>query len=511
MFEPCTPAVSRAMELAQALVNSSPANDQEVVPRHVLCALLAEEEGQAFEMLVRSGVVLDKLRVWLPEEFPSPTSESREIRFDERTQELFREARSLCREWGIGKTVSSEALLLALVQGDEVLRESLNGCGVSLAQLEMQVIAFNEGPVLAIDEPIDFEPVTEHVDAARILDANANRAREAVRVVEEYCRFVLDDPGLSRECKTLRHELSAACERLPRQALLSARETNRDVGTSFFTTQEGQRTSPLPVAIVNLKRLQEALRTMEEYGKVLDVEIAAAFEQARYRTYTLERILGLGESAKQRLQDAKLYVLLTGSSCYGSLEWTIREAAQGGATVFQLREKQMADRELWERAKQVRQWTRDVGALFIVNDRPDIARLAEADGVHIGQDELPVKEARRILGPDALVGVSTHDLEQFRQAIEDGASYVGLGPTFPSTTKQFANFPGLDFVRDATALSNIPAFVIGGVTLANLPDVIEAGGKRVAVSGAICGSETPQPVAMSMRLLLENADPRVES
>src|SRR4051794_10471359 len=105
-----------------------------------------------------------------------------------------------------------------------------------------------------------------------------------------------------------------------------------------------------------------------------------------------------------------------------------------------MREKDLPDRELLERARQLRQWTRQAGVLFIVNDRPDIARLVEADGVHLGQDDLPVREARRILGPDALVGVSTHNLEQVRQAILDGASYLGVGPTFPSKTKEFREF-----------------------------------------------------------------------
>src|SRR5207249_3555462 len=101
----------------------------------------------------------------------------------------------------------------------------------------------------------------------------------------------------------------------------------------------------------------------------------------------------------------------------------------GGTTMFQLREKNLTDQALLERARSVRRWTRQAGALFLVNDRPDIARLAEADGVHLGQDDLSVKDARRIVGPDLLIGVSTHDLDQVRRAILDGASYLGIGPT----------------------------------------------------------------------------------
>jgi thiamine-phosphate pyrophosphorylase len=130
-----------------------------------------------------------------------------------------------------------------------------------------------------------------------------------------------------------------------------------------------------------------------------------------------------------------------------------------------------------------------------MNDRPDLARLAEADGVHVGQDELPVKEARRIVGPDALIGVSTHNLEQVRQAVLDGASYIGVGPTFPSGTKHFEEFPGLDFVRQATTETSLPAFVIGGVTLENVGTAVAAGARRVAVSQAICKADDPRRAA----------------
>src|SRR5207248_3818354 len=202
-------------------------------------------------------------------------------------------------------------------------------------------------------------------------------------------------------------------------------------------------------ALANLKRLQEALRTLEEFGKLHGPDLGRAVEALRYRSYTLERAVLLGADARQRLAGARLYVLLTRSRCAAALDWTIAEAAAGGATVFQLREKGRGDRELLALARDVRRWTHQAGALFLVNDRPDIARLVEADGVHLGQDDLPVKEARRVLGPDALVGVSTHGVDQLRQAVLDGASYVGVGPTFPSGTKDFAELAGVEFVSRA--------------------------------------------------------------
>src|SRR5262249_44547540 len=152
-----------------------------------------------------------------------------------------------------------------------------------------------------------------------------------------------------------------------------------------------------------------------------------------------------------------------------------------------------------ERAGKTRRWTKQAGVLFIMTDRPDIARLVEADGVHLGQEELPVKEARRILGPDAVIGVSTHNLDQLRQAILDGASYVGVGPTFPSETKQFEAYAGLEFVRQATAETSLPAFVIGGVNLQTVDAAVSAGARRIAVSHAICQADDPRVVAQALR------------
>src|SRR5262249_42746559 len=153
------------------------------------------------------------------------------------------------------------------------------------------------------------------------------------------------------------------------------------------------------------------------------------------------------------------------TSCRHGLTRTVTEALAGGAQVIQLREKNICDRELLEEASELRRLTREAGAIFIVNDRPDIARLSGADGVHVGQDDLPVSDARRLLGPDAFIGVSTHNLVQVRQAVLDGASYLGVGPTFQSATKQFDRLAGLEFVRQAVVETSLPAFVLGGVTL----------------------------------------------
>src|SRR5262249_12376307 len=160
----------------------------------------------------------------------------------------------------------------------------------------------------------------------------------------------------------------------------------------------------------SFKRTEQALRSLEEFGKVLDADLAAQFEGLRYRTYTLERAVSTTADSLQRLAAARLYVLIDGRDSLSAFSALAESLVPSGADVLQLRDKRLADRELLKRARCVRKITAGTSTLFIMNDRPDLAALAGADGVHVGQSELGVKEARAIVGPRALVGISTHSL-----------------------------------------------------------------------------------------------------
>jgi thiamine-phosphate pyrophosphorylase len=495
MLPELTPAVARAVELAQRLALGL--GTGEVLPLYLLHALLAEEEGRAAALSVAAGLDAAAFRASLAVSESAPPSLPSSVRLHPRAQSALFAARDLARELTGESTVASEVLLLALLRADEALSLQLASFGLRVAELEATLLAQKQPPP-KLDEPLSLGSLTERMDTARLLDACANRAREGLRVIEDYCRFVLDDAFLCRTLKEWRHELTAALADLAPRFLVEARETQQDVGTELSTPSEQQRASLRDVVQANFKRLQESLRSLEEYGKVYSSDLGVALEQLRYRAYTLERALILGVTARQRLGGARLYVLLTGSQCTASLDWIIAESAAGGAGIVQLREKAKSDRELLERARQVRQWTRKAGVLFIVNDRADIARIVDADGVHLGQDDLPVKEARRILGPDALIGVSTHNLEQLRHAILDGVSYVGIGPTFSSGTKDFADLAGLEYVRQAMAETTLPAFVIGGVNLQTIAAAVAAGARRIAVSGAIGQADDPRAVCAAL-------------
>ncbi len=329
--------------------------------------------------------------------------------------------------------------------------------------------------------------------ALRIIDANFNRATEALRVLEEYCRFGLDDGHLTKCWKELRHSLAKIQSSIPAQDLLTSRDTAADVGTSVKTDQELTRTSIRHVARASCKRLEQALRSLEEYAKAVGLP-AREIEALRYQTYTLEKATLLTADSQQKLKKARLYVMMGGGDPAESFAERAHEICHGGADIVQLRDKKLCDRELLKRAKILRRISRENSTLFIMNDRPDLALLSAADGVHVGQDELSIQDVRRIVGPEMLVGVSTHNIEQARQAVLFGASYIGCGPTFPSGTKHFDCFPGLAFLREVAAEISLPAFAIGGITLENMREVLGTGMKRVAVGGAVTTDKSPSAV-----------------
>ncbi|MFO0801175.1 MAG: thiamine phosphate synthase [Gemmataceae bacterium] len=489
-----SPGVERAVAAAAAWAarRGSPA----VRLSDYVLGLLDEEEGRPAELLTRAGGDLTAVRQ----------------RFEQLTGPVpvLRTLYDAARDWSLRHRADpafmTDALLLAVLTADEDFAHAAAAAGLDAVQLFGRMVGGVNDPFDRLEPPTaTFSPpdAADDLAAARVLDANLNRSRESLRVLDDHCRFVLNDRTLTEQVKAVRHALAAATDQLPSGLLLAARDTPGDVGTAVTAGGEYERGSPAQVAAVNLKRLQEALRSVEEHGKLLSPAFAREVESLRYRTYTLERAVVRGTDARRRLADARLYVLLTGSQCAAALDWTIAQAAAGGATVFQLREKELPDAELIARARDVRRWTRQANALFVVNDRPDIARLVGADGVHVGQDDLPVADARRVVGPDVFVGVSTHNVAQLRQAVLDGADYLGVGPTFPSRTKVFDEFPGLAFVRAAAAETSLPVFALGGVGPANVASVVAAGLRRIAVSAAVCQADDPEAVARILRAALD--------
>jgi len=330
----------------------------------------------------------------------------------------------------------------------------------------------------------------------RIIDANLNRATEATRVLEEIARFLLEDKDLSEKLKNIRHKLNAVQDENYQQ-FLEARDTEGDIGVDIKNSTE--RINIQNIFKANIKRLQQALRALAEYSGQKP-ENVLAFEKLRYSSYTLEKIMWdkLKEKYNQiKLAEKKLYLVTNSDKFETDDEFldAIASALEGGVDILQLREKNMSASKIIELGKKIKQLCLQYDTTFIVNDRIDIALILEADGVHLGQDDLDVNSAREILGANAIVGVSTHAVEQALKAVADGADYIGVGPVFETPTKLGRTAVGLEYVKWASENIEIPAFAIGGIDIENCQEVFDAGLKRIAVVRAIINAASPKSEA----------------
>jgi len=512
---------------------TSSADYAELAAPALLLGLLAESECRAAIMLAEHGITTQSVRQNWPKLLtPSPNRgvpPTPSASFPPELKGSLQIVSQLVAEYISPPTLETVHILLSLIMTDNELSRWLNERGVRYEDVEADIRkrhGYQEGPLpfencrghatadggqwetaSGFLHPSSFIPHPSSLAPLRILDAAANRAREGLRVAEDFVRFVLDDRHLTEQCKQLRHDLSALLDQMPGEQLLAARETQADVGTSLTTPAEGHRRDAAEVLSANFARLQESLRSLEEFGKLIDPAWAAEIKQLRYRSYTLHRAVEITRGSIKRLANARLYVLIDGRATLDEFRQLAQSLITAGVDLLQLRDKKLDDRQLLERARLLRDLTRETSTLLIVNDRPDLAALCHADGVHLGQEDLIVKDARAIVGPDALVGVSTHSIEQARQAVLDGANYIGVGPTFPSGTKQFENFPGLDFLRAVAAEIRLPAFAIGGITPANLTQVLATGITSAAVSGAITSAPDPAAVARDLIEILRSREP----
>lgn len=489
-----TPGVKRILALADDLARESGAGEAD--SRHLLHAL-SREESRGSEILLQHGL--------------SPETLAQEISFDLDTNrssriplpDVLNLAELESARQGRYAELGSEHLLWGLAAGDSLVADTFKTHGLSRDRLKamLDVSAGHPDSPLAVDFQLSESsaPASDPTDLHRILDAAANRVREGVRVLEDAIRFARDHGHLTGLLKTWRHDLRAALSDIDDDRLLSSRDTAGDVGTGLNTAAEQHRRSLDDVVRANCKRVQEGLRSLEEFGKILSPIFGQRISQLRYRFYTLEKLFAVESDSRQRLHGRSLYLLLTRESCRCDWDMVIRGALNAGVDLVQLREKTLSDRELMTLGKKARDLMREAGALFIMNDRPDLAVLLDADGVHVGQDELTVREARRIVGPDRLIGVSTHTIEQARQAVEDGANYLGVGPVFSSATKNFSQLAGLDFVRQVAEEITLPWFAIGGISPETLPELLSAGAQRIAVSHAVCGSSEPGEAALRLK------------
>lgn len=343
--------------------------------------------------------------------------------------------------------------------------------------------------------------------AWRAFDAVANRAAEAIRVVEDVLRFMLDDRTLSSEAKQLRHDLSAAVASAGRERAVLARDVAGDVGTDLVAARSLGRRTASDLLAANAARGGQAIRSLGEIAAMVAPAQAAAFDPLRYRLYAIERNAALAIRSCGRLEGVGMCVLVDGRETEAAFGRLVTSLLEAGVRMIQLRDKALPTPELLSRARQAVAIARPFRAIVIVNDRVDVALAAAADGAHVGETDLPTRDARRLLGPDRLLGRTAHSMEELRAAVADGADYLGVGPCFESPTKAFGSFADRAFLAEAAKATSLPVFAIGGITVDRLAELASLGFRRVAVASAVTSAADPAATAATfLDRLRQSAD-----
>ncbi|MBN2590162.1 MAG: thiamine phosphate synthase [Sedimentisphaerales bacterium] len=335
----------------------------------------------------------------------------------------------------------------------------------------------------------------------RIIDANFNRAREALRIIEEFCRFALNSKSLSARVKELRHQLCNSIAQLDSDRLISSRDTLSDVGVGQVIASQSSRNDLKDCLTAGCKRLVEALRVLSEVIQIHNKAIAKQIEQLRYAAYTLEKDIVLISEPLEKYRKVHLYIIIT-SNYPAEILSLASQCATSGADCIQLRAKQMQNDDLFAAAIEFVKICRDNGVCSVINDRLDIAIASDADGIHFGQNDLPLECVRQLEQKPMIIGKSTHSLEQLKSACDEYPTYVGLGPVFATTTKPTAEPVGLDYVNKATTfLAEEPVghVAIGGITMENVEQVLNAGADCIAVCNAVTKAHDPSQACKALK------------
>jgi thiamine-phosphate pyrophosphorylase len=249
------------------------------------------------------------------------------------------------------------------------------------------------------------------------------------------------------------------------------------------------------------KRLPEALRALAEMIQTINPTEARKIESMRYAAYTLEKDIVLLGGAAEKFNKVRLYVIIS-SNLPAEVISLSHHCIKGRADCLQLRAKDVEDDKLFALATEFVRVCKDGGVLSIINDRADIAIAAGADGVHLGQNDLPVEQVRKLQLTPLVIGKSTHSLGQLRTACDAMPTYVGLGPVFATPTKPDARTVGLDYVGQAIkglVDTGIGHVAVGGITLKNVEEVLEAGAEAVAVCSAVTDADDPTTACRALK------------
>ena len=335
---------------------------------------------------------------------------------------------------------------------------------------------------------------------AQIIDANLDRAREGLRVLEDWARFGLGREDFVKRIKNHRQILGKNHLNLYKEA----RNFTEDKCTGMSHPQQFFRHKIENIISSNAARVQEALRVIEEFSRDHNQNLCKISSEIRYEIYNLEIVLleaQSNHSLRKILTENDLYFITIDTE---NLFEKIKHILEGGVKIIQLRFKQGKDADNLKFAIRVRKLCNDFDALFLINDRVDIALACSADGVHLGQDDLDIKSARSILGFSKIIGISASNELDIKKAIQDGCDYLGIGPVFATTTKKGKVPLGIDTLKSLTKDISIPWFAIGGIKQETIPLLKENNIHKVAIITDLVNSKRPKDKAIMIINSLTN-------
>lgn len=338
----------------------------------------------------------------------------------------------------------------------------------------------------------------------RVLDAELNRSVEAIRLLEDIFRFAFDDKELSSRLRDIRHKMRELFS-FASNRLIRARESSSDVGVDIsLSSQIDKRKESTDVMVANFKRAQEAFRSIEEVAKCLSYySQAKVIEQLRFELYSIEK---KGKVYFKPVMPVGLYAITDEKFSKGrDAIFQVRELCAAGIPIIQYREKYKCKKRKLADAREIRKITKDAGTLLVINDDIDIAIEVETDGVHVGQDDIPVSVVKSLVAPSVFVGLSTHCRKDYSEAVLAGADYVGVGPIFETYTKENVCAPvGLSYIKQVMENPILPFCAIGGIKRHNLDQVLELGVKQVAIVSEIVSADDIRETASSIHSYILN-------
>ncbi len=337
-------------------------------------------------------------------------------------------------------------------------------------------------------------PNAEDLRIYQIIDANLDRAREGLRVLEDWARFGLGKEKYVERIKNFRQILGKNHLEVYKQS----RNHNEDKCKGLSHQEQINRKTSEQIISSNSGRVQEALRVIEEFSRLHNNELSKIASEIRYEIYTLEiDLLNLSKYKKSEeiLKENDLYVITNEQD---NLLEIIEEILIAGVRIIQYRFKTGTDKDHLKEAIQLKKLCKRYNSLFIVNDRLDIALASNADGIHLGQDDFDLKTARKLLGYSKIIGISANNEIDIPNALKQGCDYIGIGPVFETTTKKDKKPIGIEKIKTLTKDLNIPWFAIGGIELNNISYLKKNGFKKVALVSQLMNSKDPKEDAIML-------------